>query len=76
MSTDEVRPAVLEIVADLTGEAASELVAEPVLAAHKWDSMTSLEALARMESTFGIELDLRSFHAARTLDDLVALVTA
>jgi acyl carrier protein len=77
MSTDDqVRPAVLEIVADLTGEAESELVTQPVLAAHKWDSMTSLEALVRMESTFGVELDLRTFNAARTVDDLVALVTA
>jgi acyl carrier protein len=71
---DEVRSAVLEILSDLLNEPVPALLRQPVLAAHHWDSMTSLEALAQLESLFGLELDLRSFHAVRTVDELVGLV--
>jgi acyl carrier protein len=67
---------VLEILADVLDEPADALTAHPVLAAHEWDSLASLEALAQIESRFGISLDLRSFHAARTVDDMVGLVEA
>jgi acyl carrier protein len=70
---DDVRPAVLEILSDLLGLPIPELVAQPALAAHQWDSMISLEALAQLESAFGIELDLRSFHTVRTVDEVVRL---
>ena len=65
---------VLEILALVLDEPAHALTTQPVLAAHDWDSLASLEALAQLESRFAINLDLRSFHAARTVDDMVGLV--
>lgn len=65
---------VIEILADVLNEPGAALAAQPILAAHEWDSLASLEALAQLESRFGVTLDLRSFHGARTVDDMVDLV--
>lgn len=62
------------IVADVLDEPVDAMDANPVLAAHAWDSRVSLEALAQLEAAFAVTVDLRSFHAARTVDDLVDLV--
>jgi acyl carrier protein len=65
---------VVRIVAGIIGEAPGSLRTQPVLAAHEWDSLSSLEALAQIEKEFAISLDLRRFHAALTIDELVNLV--
>lgn len=64
---------VLEVLSDALDEPVAALVAEPILAVHDWDSVASLEVLAQLESQLGITLDLRSFHAAREVNDLVEL---
>jgi acyl carrier protein len=74
------RSAIEAIVLDTLGEVLDESVrdlrAQPVLAAHDWDSIASLEALAQLESRLGVTLDLRAYHGARTVDDLIDLVAA
>jgi acyl carrier protein len=70
---DAVRSTVLEILGEVLGEPVPAITKQPVLAAHNWDSMSSLEALAQLESRLGVEVDLRSFHAVRTIDELVEL---
>lgn len=64
---------VLAAVSDVLNEPVDGLRSEPVLAAHRWTSMASLEVLAQLEDQLGIELDLRAFHAVRTVDGLVEL---
>ena len=65
---------VLETLAEVLGEAAGGLRAEQVLADYAWDSIVSLEVLAQLESRLRVTLDLREFHAARTLGELISLV--
>jgi acyl carrier protein len=74
--SDSVAATVLAVLSDVLSEPAHRLHVEPVLAAHGWDSMASLEALAQLESQLGVAFDLRSFHAARTVGDLVELARA
>jgi len=69
-----VESTVLAVLEDVLGEPAASLRAQPVLAAHDWNSVASLEVLAQLESRLGVVLDLRSYHGVRTLDDLVRLV--
>lgn len=69
----KVRTTVLEVLSDALNEPVAALVAQPVIAAHAWDSMTSLEVLAQLESRLGVEVDLRSYHAVRTVDELILL---
>lgn len=38
-------------------------------------SITTLLTLSQLESRFGITVDLRSYHATRTVDDLINLVS-
>lgn len=81
ITSDMSEPASIEatvrrVVAAVVDESEDEVVAQPILAAHAWDSLSTLEALAQLENELDIILDLRSYHAARTLDELVALVTA
>lgn len=68
------RDSVLDILSGVLDIEVGDLLTQPVLAAHEWDSISSLEAFAALERHFGIELDLRAFHATRTVDDLVRLV--
>jgi|GEM_PF-1314678 len=70
----EVEATVLDILGETLEEPVDVLRSNRVLAAHEWDSITSLLTLAQLESHFGVTLDLRSYHAARTVDDLVSLV--
>jgi acyl carrier protein len=69
-----LRDNVVDILAGVLGEPVHDLVAHPILAEHEWDSVLSLEALAQLEARLGIGLDLRDYHGARTIDDLVDLV--
>ena len=46
-----------------------------MLAAHEWDSTSSLDALSQLETGLGVRVDLRAFHAARTVADVVDLVS-
>ncbi len=68
--------AVVQIVSEALEVPAQALRTQPVLAAHAWDSLSSLEALCQLEQRFAISLDLRAYHATRTVDELVELVTA
>jgi acyl carrier protein len=72
--TTSTHEQVLDILSGVLDISVDDLLAQPVLAAHEWDSISSLEAFAALERHFGIELDLRAFHAARTTADLVQLV--
>jgi acyl carrier protein len=65
----DILSAVLEVSVD-------ELRTEPVISAHGWDSLSSLDALCQLEQRFDIRLDLRSFHATRTVEDLTELVAS
>ena len=56
---------VVNILSDVLDESVEDLHDQPVLAAYDWDSLTSLEALAQLESQLGMTLDLRAYHAAR-----------
>ena len=71
---NSVEVTVLGILGDVLNETSDGLHREPILAAHGWDSIASLEALAQLESQLGITLDLRTFHSARTVTDMVDLV--
>ncbi len=72
--SDSAETRVLVILSDILQVPADELRAEPTLASHQWDSLTSLEALSQLERQFAVRLDLRDFNASRTVDDLVALI--
>jgi acyl carrier protein len=69
-------PAVLRVLSETLNQPEAALQANPVLAAHAWDSLNSLNALLNLEAAFHIKFDLRRFHAARRIDDLVALVAS
>ena len=69
-----IEATVLNVLSDVLNESLGDLRAQPVLAAHEWDSLASLEVLSQLESRLGINLDLRRYHDVRTLDDLIDLV--
>jgi len=69
-----VEATILDILSETLDESVGDLRSHRVLAAYEWDSITSLLSLAQLESQFGVTLDLRSYHAARTVDDLVSLI--
>ncbi|MET7801961.1 acyl carrier protein [Streptomyces decoyicus] len=46
-----------------------------VVAHSQWDSLNSLETMVAIEGALGVRLDLRAYHACRTVGDLVSLVT-
>jgi acyl carrier protein len=71
---EPVQDTVCKILSDVLHESVADLLAQPVLAAYEWDSLSSLEALSQLESRLAITLDLRSFQAVRTVQDLVDLV--
>jgi acyl carrier protein len=72
----EVGKTVIEIIGDVLGEAPEKFGEGEILAAHGWDSIASLEALALLEREFDILLDLRSFHAAHTITQMIELVAS
>lgn len=74
--TTAVEAVVLSTLSEVLMEPVDALRAQPVLAAHDWDSMKSLEALSQLENQLSVTLDLRAYHAARTLEDLIDLVAA
>ena len=73
-ATPVIEAAVLRIVTAVLDESAAAFHHQPVLAAHEWDSLASLEAFSQLEGEFGVRLDLRAFHACRTVGDLAELV--
>jgi acyl carrier protein len=74
--TVSIEATVLDTLGEVLNESVGDLRAQPVLATYDWDSVVQLEVLAQLESRLGVTLDLRSYHGARTLDDLVELVAA
>jgi acyl carrier protein len=78
LSTDEdssVADGVLAILAEVLQEPVISFVDHPQLGAHEcWDSMGSLEVLCQLEGQFGVRLDLRGYHAVRTVYELVTLI--
>lgn len=71
---DSVGSRVREVLRDVLARPAADLGGATALASLGWDSLASLEALAQLETEFGITLDLRSFHQAHTIGALVDLV--
>jgi acyl carrier protein len=65
---------VLNTLSGVLNEPVGDLRERPVLAVHEWDSLASLEVLSQLESQLGVTLDLRTYHAARTVEDLTGLV--
>lgn len=65
---------VLDILSQVLETPAEDLREQPELEAHGWDSMSSLEALGRLESRFGARLDLGSVTEARTPEEIVAMI--
>lgn len=76
ISAESIKDTVLVVLSDVLAEPVTALLAEPLLGVHAWDSLASLEALVQLEQRFDVTLDLRSYHAAREIDDLVELVRA
>jgi acyl carrier protein len=72
--TASIEASVLHVLGDVLNESLGDLRAQPVLAAHDWDSLASLEVLSQLESRFDVILDLRAYHGARTFEDLTDLV--
>jgi acyl carrier protein len=69
-----IESAIVDILSDVLDESAAKLRSEPIIAAHAWDSLTSLRAFAEIERRLKVTLDLHRYHEARTIDDLVGLV--
>ncbi|KOX05180.1 MULTISPECIES: acyl carrier protein [unclassified Streptomyces] len=72
--SDSIEESVTEIIADVLGADPADIPADAALAALGWDSMNSMEALVRLEKECAVSLDLRSFHAAYTVTEMVALI--
>jgi len=72
-TSTSVEQTVLDVLSQILDTTADELRAQPALASHDWDSFSSLEALAQLESALGVRVDLRSFNAAVTVHDVIAL---
>lgn len=70
----EVQQTVLTILSDVLRVSVDDLRQQPVLASYQWDSLAMLEALAQLESSLGVSLDLRYYQQARTVEDLLALI--
>jgi acyl carrier protein len=71
-----VAPTVLETLSQVLNVPVAELEEQPALAAHDWDSFSSLETLAQLEDKLGLRFDLRDFNSAHTVDDLVTLAAS
>ncbi|MFC0548177.1 acyl carrier protein [Kutzneria chonburiensis] len=72
-TSTSVEQTVLDVLSQILDTTADELRAQPALASHDWDSFSSLEALAQLESALGVRFDLRTFNAAVTVHDVIAL---
>jgi acyl carrier protein len=75
-SVEDVEDTVLAVLSAVLAEPEDALRAEPQLGTHDWDSLASLEALVQLEQRLDVALDLRDYHAARAIDDLVELIRA
>lgn len=65
---------VIDILSEVLDIDSDDLEPDTDLTERGWDSMSSLEALARLENHFGGKFDLRVFTAVRTPNDIVAMV--
>lgn len=72
---DNVEATILEILGDVLSTTPEDLLAQPDLVSHEWDSRTALEVLAQIESRFDITLDFRAYQAVARVADFVGLVT-
>jgi acyl carrier protein len=72
--SDELERTVVDALTAVLAETEERVRAQPVLAHHGWDSLRMLGVLAQLENELQITLDLRAYHAARTLDDIVRVV--
>ncbi|GAA1987033.1 acyl carrier protein [Kitasatospora viridis] len=75
-TVEQVGSRVLEVLSEVLNQQPEALAAQPVLASYDWDSLASLEALAQLESAFGVRLELRAFQAVRTVEEMTALLAA
>jgi len=74
MTVASLEAVVIGILSDVLEEPAQSLRDQPRLAAYeRWDSMRTLEVLGRLEEELSLRLDLRQFHKAHTVGDLIAL---
>jgi acyl carrier protein len=71
-----VEPTVLETLSQVLNVPVADLEEQPTLAAHDWDSFSSLETLAQLENKLGLRFDLRDFNSAHTVGDLVTLAAS
>jgi acyl carrier protein len=72
---DSAASTVRTVISDVLNEPAEEFSDETILAWHGWDSLAALEVLAQLENQLSITLDLRLFNAARTVGDVIELVS-
>ena len=72
--SDELERTVVDVLTSVLAETEERVRAQPVLARHGWDSLRMLGVLFQLESELQITLDLRAYHSARTLDDIVRVV--
>jgi acyl carrier protein len=72
---DGLADEVIDVLCDVMDEPAAAFEDEPRLGAYEsWNSLGTLRVLTQIEARVGLRLDLREFHAVRTVDDLVDLV--
>jgi acyl carrier protein len=68
--------AVLDILSEVLEVPAERIAALPDLREHGWSSLSALEALTRLENYFDCKVDLRSFTAATTCQDVLDTLAA
>jgi acyl carrier protein len=72
---NDLEAVVVGILSDVLEEQPQAFRDQPRLGAYeKWDSMRTLDVLGQLEEQLAVRLNLRDFHRANTVDDLVALV--
>jgi acyl carrier protein len=70
-----IEATIVDILSDVLEVPATTLRGQPIVAAYNWNSVATLRALAQIESRLDVTLDLYRYSRARTVDDLVDLVT-
>jgi acyl carrier protein len=71
----DIEAEIVEILCSILDAEPEEFTSDTRVVAHeKWDSLNSLETMVAIETAFRVRLDLREYHATRTVGDLVRLV--
>ncbi|MEV0243334.1 acyl carrier protein [Streptomyces sp. NPDC050674] len=74
-SSEDIESRIVETLCSILDAEPEDFITETRVVAHdKWDSLNSLETMVAIESAFRVRLDLRDYHATRTVGDLVELV--